>query len=60
MVEQAVKAAVEQKYKYGFVSDIESDSLPPGLNEAVIRAISQKRTNQNSCSSGVWRLIATF
>ena len=29
-----------EEYKYGFVTDIESESLPPGLNEDVIRHIS--------------------
>ena len=29
-----------QDYKYGFVTDIESDSVPPGLNEDVIKKIS--------------------
>ena len=32
-----------REYKYGFVSDIESDTLPKGLNEDVIRTISQKK-----------------
>ncbi|MBY0529154.1 MAG: Fe-S cluster assembly protein SufB [Rhabdochlamydiaceae bacterium] len=30
-------------YKYGFVTDIESESLPPGLDESTIRAISSKK-----------------
>jgi len=34
---------VEQKYKHGFVTDIESDTLPPGLSEDVIRAISARK-----------------
>ncbi len=34
---------LDQPYKYGFVSDIESDTLPPGLNEDVIRYISAKK-----------------
>ncbi len=34
---------LDQPYKYGFVSDIESDTLPPGLNEDVIRFISAKK-----------------
>ena len=38
-----VKTLVNQPYKYGFVTDIESDSLPPGLNEDVIRLISAKK-----------------
>ncbi len=32
-----------QEYKYGFVTDIETDSLPPGLNEDVIALISAKK-----------------
>ena len=32
-----------QEYRYGFVTDIETDSLPPGLNEDVIRVISSKK-----------------
>nr|UAD87191.1 sufB protein [Gracilaria pacifica] len=34
---------INQPYKYGFYTNIESDSLPPGLNEDVIRAISVKK-----------------
>src|SRR4051794_23727792 len=30
-------------YKYGFVTEVETDSLPKGLNEDVIRAISSKK-----------------
>ncbi|MBW2231959.1 MAG: Fe-S cluster assembly protein SufB [Deltaproteobacteria bacterium] len=32
-----------QEYKYGFVSDIEADQAPPGLNEDVVRLISDKK-----------------
>lgn len=31
------------EYKYGFTTDVETDSLPKGLNEEVIRAISAKK-----------------
>ena len=34
---------LSQKYWQGFHTDIDTDSLPPGLNEDVIRAISQKK-----------------
>ncbi len=34
---------VQGEYKYGFTSDIESDTLPPGLNEDVVRFISTKK-----------------
>ncbi len=33
----------KQEYKYGFSTDIEADSVPPGLNEDVIRLISAKK-----------------
>lgn len=33
----------DRSYKYGFKSDIESDTLPKGLNEDVIRHISMKK-----------------
>ncbi len=33
----------QQEYKYGFVTDIDADSAPPGLNEEVIRLISAKK-----------------
>jgi Fe-S cluster assembly protein SufB len=36
-------ALVAQKYRHGFVTDIESDTLPPGLDEDVIRLVSRKK-----------------
>jgi Fe-S cluster assembly protein SufB len=38
-----VRALTEQKYKYGFVTDIESETAPKGLNEDIIRFISAKK-----------------
>ena len=32
-----------QDYKYGFVTDIEQDSAPPGLDEDTVRFISAKK-----------------
>lgn len=40
---QDVEALIGQKYRHGFVTEIESDSLPPGLDEGVVRAISLKK-----------------
>jgi Fe-S cluster assembly protein SufB len=34
---------VNQPYKYGFVTDIESDTIPRGLSEDIIRLISAKK-----------------
>lgn len=36
-----IEKAIEQDYKYGFVTDIDQDTFPPGLDEGVIRAISE-------------------
>ena len=38
-----IEAHVQQPYKYGFVTDIESEVVPAGLNEDVIRLISAKK-----------------
>ena len=38
-----VKTLVNQPYKYGFVTDIETDTIPRGLSEDVIRLISAKK-----------------
>jgi Fe-S cluster assembly protein SufB len=39
----SVQAVVSQPYKYGFVTDIEADVIPRGLNEDIVRLISQKK-----------------
>jgi len=39
----AIEELTQDKYKYGFVTDIEVDTLPPGLNEDVVRFISEKK-----------------
>jgi Fe-S cluster assembly protein SufB len=41
--EKEIEALVNRRYKHGFITDIEADSLPPGLNEDVIRAISARK-----------------
>jgi Fe-S cluster assembly protein SufB len=38
-----VETLVNKEYKYGFVTDIESDIAPKGLNEDIIRLISAKK-----------------
>ncbi|MBS1199357.1 MAG: FeS assembly protein SufB [Proteobacteria bacterium] len=37
---QDIDAIVARKYRHGFVTDIESETLPPGLDEDVVRLIS--------------------
>jgi Fe-S cluster assembly protein SufB len=39
----SIETQVLQPYKYGFVTDIESDDVPAGLSEDVIRLISAKK-----------------
>ncbi|MCH8087034.1 MAG: Fe-S cluster assembly protein SufB [Chloroflexi bacterium] len=51
-----VQAIVDQEYKFGFVTDIEQESLPPGLNEDVIRLISAKKEEPEFLLE--WRLKA--
>ena len=38
-----IEEIARQDYKYGFVTDIESDTAPPGLSEDIIRFISAKK-----------------
>jgi len=40
---ETVKAFTDGGYKYGFVTDIETETIPPGLNEDVIRLLSAKK-----------------
>ena len=39
----SIESLVNREYQYGFVSDIESDTIAPGLNEDVVRLISRKK-----------------
>ena len=34
---------IGDKYKYGFVTDIEAETVPRGLNEDIVRFISNKK-----------------
>jgi Fe-S cluster assembly protein SufB len=51
-----VRAVTEQKYKYGFTTDIESDVAPKGLNEDIVRFISAKKNEPEWLLE--WRLRA--
>lgn len=55
--EEDLKKELESKeYEYGFYTDIESETFPPGLNEDVIRAISEKKEEPEWMTE--WRLEA--
>ena len=51
-----IEGFVKSEYKYGFVTDIESDSAPPGLDEDTIRFISAKKNEPEWLTE--WRLKA--
>lgn len=51
-----IEERVNQEYKWGFVTDIEQDTLPPGLDEGVVRAISAKKGEPEWMTE--WRLTA--
>ena len=52
----SIESQVLQPYKYGFVTEIDSDTVPPGLNEDVIRLISAKKGEPQFMLD--WRLKA--
>lgn len=51
-----IEELANKEYKYGFVTDIESDSLPKGLNEDIIRQLSAKKNEPEFMLE--WRLKA--
>ena len=54
-----VEELVHKDYEHGFVTDIDADTVAPGLNEDVIALISARRKNPNGCWNGVSRLLNT-
>ena len=51
-----IETLANREYKYGFVTEIEVDSVPPGLNEDIIRLISAKKHEPEFMLE--WRLKA--
>src|SRR5690242_16719778 len=56
MSTDAIQQITRQEYRHGFVTDIEADTLPPGLDENIIRAISAKKQEPQFLLD--WRLAA--
>ncbi|HXB58238.1 MAG TPA: Fe-S cluster assembly protein SufB [Candidatus Acidoferrales bacterium] len=52
----AIEGLVQTEYKYGFYTDVETESAPPGLNEDIIRLISRKKNEPTWMTD--WRLKA--
>ena len=55
-LEGEIGGLVGREYKEGFVTEIDSDTLPPGLDEGVIRTISDKKNEPDFMLE--WRLEA--
>src|SRR5438477_3262948 len=53
---ETIEGLVQKEYKYGFYTDVEADSAPPGLNEDIIRFISAKKHEPEFMLE--WRLKA--
>ncbi len=51
-----IEKVIDQNYQYGFVTDIESETIPPGLDEDVVRLISSKKNEPDFLLE--WRLKA--
>lgn len=51
-----IERITQEEYKYGFVTDIEQDTLPPGLDEDVVRKISSIKGEPQWLTD--WRLKA--
>ncbi|MCK4578930.1 MAG: Fe-S cluster assembly protein SufB, partial [Candidatus Marinimicrobia bacterium] len=54
--QQTIDQLTSQEYKYGFVTDIEQETLPPGLDEEVVRLISARKNEPRFLLE--WRLRA--
>ncbi len=53
---ETIEGLVRKEYKYGFVTDVEAESAPPGLNEDIVRLISAKKREPEFLLE--WRLKA--
>ncbi len=49
--DELISKATSGEYKYGFVSDIDTDIIPAGLTEEIVRLISQRKASRNGCST---------
>tara|TARA_B100001142_G_C14328831_1_gene653277 strand:+ start:320 stop:1762 length:1443 start_codon:yes stop_codon:yes gene_type:complete len=56
MANESINKLIGDRYKYGFTTDVESESFPPGLNEDVITALSKKKEEPEYMLE--WRLKA--
>ncbi len=53
---ETLEQLANKEYEFGFVTEVEQESLPPGLDEGVVRAISRKKNEPEWMLE--WRLAA--
>ncbi len=56
MTTQAIDDVINQEYKHGFITEIDADTIPKGLNEDIVRLISSKKNEPEFMLA--WRLEA--
>jgi Fe-S cluster assembly protein SufB len=54
--EKQLESLIARGYKHGFVTEIDSDTVPPGLDESVVKLISRKKGEPSFLTE--WRLTA--
>ena len=55
-VNDPIQERIEKEYQWGFVTEIEADTIPKGLSEDVVRVISEKKDEPEWMLE--WRLMA--
>lgn len=48
-----IEEVTNKDYEFGFVTDIETEFIPKGLNEDIVRLISKKKESRN----GYWNFV---
>ena len=56
MIDNTLDKTISQDYKYGFETDVEQDTFPPGLDEKVIQKLSNIKNEPEWLLE--WRLKA--
>ena len=56
MSNEAIKKTIAEDYKYGFKTNVEQDTFPPGLDEEVIKRLSEIKNEPKWLLN--WRLKA--
>ena len=52
MSKDTIDKHLNKKYEFGFTTNIEQETLPPGLNEDIIKVYLPKKMNQSGFLTG--------